>query len=447
MIKNSKVLIGGHHTQAATHFRSLFARGVGCLFLLAYSQMALAGPADWSSWLRTEPRVRAAEASYQARLTEAEGAWSAYLPIVRGIGSAGSSKANDPLIRDGSKRTYGLEIEQPIPIFGRESARVELARAAVRVEAAELKRVEQTVLAELLESLAVVESAQATLALREQLATNLALQTGAAREAVAGGGMKLTEERQLLSRKSQVEALRTRAAADLSSARLRLQRLLPSGNSPIQQRPKQRDFWPHPLNEESFLSAALAGNPAFLKASAEAELAAAEHEVARADFWPKLSVTLQTVKGTFGAASADSQSAFIGVSVPFFEGGATVSRAESAAHKLAAAKEKRLFEEQMTRQRTADALARWQAAEAMVTAWAESERQEDESVALAEAQLADGGTTLFGVLRARQSRLEALLQGVDYRLERERAWITLMQEVGALARAVTAAPDRPGDQS
>lgn len=385
-----------------------------------------------SKAVATDPRILSARASLQSRQTEAEGAFAVYLPTVRGVGSAGSSRANDPLIRDGSKRTYGMEIEQPIPIFGRESARVELARVAVKVEMAEVRRVEQSVLGEALEALCGSSAAHASLALRRELLANFVEQTALAREAVTGGGMKLTEERQLLSRKAQAQALLTRAEAELAAARLRLLRIFPQGESIAPSPPALADFWNGPLNEDALISTALERAPGLLRAKAETEQAIAEHEVARADFWPKLSLVLQGIKGSFGPASADTQSAFLGVTLPLFEGGATVTRAESAAYKASAAREKTLFEEQMTRQHVAEAYRRWQAGETMVEAWQDSERQEAESVALIEAQLADGGATQFALLRARQARLEALLQGVDYRLQREQAWIRLLQEIGVL---------------
>lgn len=399
---------------------------------------------DLKGFVEYDARIVASRALHQSRRSEADAAQAIYLPTVRGIGSTGSSQSSDPLTRSGNKRTYGIEIEQPIPIFGRESARVELARMAVLVEAAEVRRVEQAVLAEILENLATLEAATVTKNLRDQLAANLTEQTAAAHEAVAGGGMKLTEERQLLSRKAQAYALRARAAADQTTAQMRLQRLLPP-ETPIESisRPTLQDFWHTPLSAESLESAALRDAPALAKARAEADQATAEHELARAEFWPKLSITYQNLKGTNGGVSADSHSTFIGLNVPLYEGGATTSRAQSAAFKRTAALERSFHEERMTRQRIAEAWERWQAAEAMVSTWADAERQEDESVALVETQLTAGGTTLFGLLRARQTRLETRLQGAEYRAQRELAWIKLLQEAGALTLPATTGRSQP----
>lgn len=402
------------------------------LLWLALTQAAHATPPDWTAWLKTDPRVSAAQASYQAKLTEADGAWSAYLPTVRGIGSSGTSHASDPLTRDGRKRTHGIEIEQPIPIFGRESARVELARVAVRVEAAEVQRVEQTVLSELLEALVAVDTAKAALALRRQIQANGALQAAAAREAVAGGGLKLTEERQILSRQAQTRAQLARAMADLATAQARLLHLLPLGTQPPASLPGWQDFWKAPFTVQSLEGAALAGAPALLKIRAEAEQAGAEHTLARTEYWPKLSLSYQNTKGSTGGVPSDNQSVFFSLNMPLYEGGSTASRVQSAAFRWTAAQERAAYEERMTRQRVTDAWEHWRAADDMVQAWAESEREEQESVSLVAAQLAVGGTTRFGLLRAQQSQLETQLQGVEYRSQRELALIRLLLEAGAL---------------
>jgi Outer membrane efflux protein len=105
------------------------------------------GATDFSSTLeqaaQADPRILSARALYQAKQAEAEGALAAYRPTLRSTGSLGNVANQDPLQREGSKRSFGLELEQPIPLFGRESSRVDLARVAVQVEAAELKWVER----------------------------------------------------------------------------------------------------------------------------------------------------------------------------------------------------------------------------------------------------------------------------------------------------------------
>jgi outer membrane protein len=411
-----------------------------CGLLVSNAAWAVDLPSTLRHVLESDPRVLAARSTHQSRLVEAEGAYSAYLPVVRGTGSAGTSKSSDPLTRDGSKRVYGLEVEQPIPLFGRESARVELARVAVRIEAAEVTRVEQAVLAEVLEALLNVGAARGTLDVRERLLANLREQVASVRETVAGGGMKATEQRLIQSRAAQSEALRARAAADLAAAEARLKRALSGTAAPTLREQDLRAYWTGPLTPEALEAAALQAAPALLKAQAVAEQATAEHTVARADLWPKLSVTLQGQKGSFGAASADSHSLFFGFNAPLYEGGASVSRVESSVHRVSAAKENAAQEYRMTTQRIAEAWAHWRAAEAMALAWRESELQEEEAIQLTEQQLAGGAATQVGLLRARQAWLDTLLQGVDYRAQRDLAWVRLMQEAGALSLEPSANP-------
>ncbi|MFZ4535299.1 TolC family protein [Propionivibrio sp.] len=382
--------------------------------------------------VESDSRVLAARSIFQSRMVEAEGAWSAYLPVLRGVSSVGNSQNRDPLIRDGDKRTYGLELEQPIPLFGRESARVELARVAVRVEESEVRRVEQAVVGEVLEAMLGIATAREALALRERLAANLRLQVGAVRATVAGGGMKATEERLILSRAAQSAALHARAEADLAAAEARLRRLLPDATPASLNEHDMRRWWSGPLSREALEASALQVAPVLLKAQAEAEQASAEYAVARADLWPKVSISVQKTMGTFGTASAEAHSIFLGVSVPLFEGGATISRVDSAAHRQTAARERATQEGRMTIQRIAETWARWRAAEAMSLAWRESELQEEEAIMLVEQQVTGGGATEVGLLRARQAWLEIVVQGVDYRSQRDVAWVRLMQEAGAL---------------
>ncbi len=412
---------------------------VGISFIGALLVSNIAWAADLPSALRqaveSDPRVLSARATYQAKQVEAEGAYSVYLPIVRGTGSAGSSKSSDPLTRDGSKRVYGLELEQPIPLFGRESARVELARVAVKIEAAEVNRVEQTVLAEVLEAILDTAARKEALALRERLAVNLSEQSAAVRETITGGGMKATEQRLILSRVAQSVALRARAAAELAAAEAKLQRMLPGIPPPLLDTHLLRRWWTGTLSLEAVQETALQAAPTLLKARALAEQATAEHTVARTDLWPRLSLTMQGQKGSFGAASADSNSIFLGFSAPLYEGGSSLSRVDSAVHRSNAARENAAQEQRMVTQRISEAWAHWRASEAMALAWRESEQQDEELIHLTEQQLAGGAATQLVLLRAMQTWLETVLQGVDYRSQRDVAWVRLLLESGVLTLA------------
>lgn len=409
--------------------------------LLLYALVAFTAAPVWAVELpiliqhqvEADPRILSARALHQSKLVEAEGALSVYRPTLRGTGSLGNVGNQDPLQRQGRKRSVGLELEQPIPVFGREAARVALARVAVQVEAAEVTRVEQAVVGEVLETMLGLGAAQDALALRERVAANLREQLVAVQATVAGGGMKVTEERMVQSRAAQQAALRARTAADVAAATARLARLLP-GAAAVQRLQAQelRAWWRGAVTQQAMEQGAMQSAPTLRKAQAEAEMAGAEYALARSDLWPKLSLTMNKQVGRFGDASAGSHAIFLGVTAPLYDGGATTSRVDSAVFKHAAAKDKAEYERRMTGQRVAEAWVRWQGAQAIALAWQESVQQEAEAVGLTQEQLAAGAATQLVLLRAQQTWLEAMLQSADYAQQRDLAWVRLLQEAGAL---------------
>ena len=105
---------------------------------------------------------------------------------------------------------------------------------------------------------------------------------------------------------------------------------------------------------------------------------------------------------------------------------------ESAQYRLSAARERAIQENKITRQRVAEAWEQLQASNTMVQAWDTAEKQEAEGIALTEKQLVSGGATQIVLLKLRQSLLETQIQGVQYRAQKQLAWITLLNEAGVL---------------
>lgn len=393
-----------------------------------------------SEGVRQDPRVQSAVELGNAKRLGVNMARAGYLPVLRGNGSVGSTKSNDPLVRDGSKRTFGLELEQPIPVFGREAAKVAEAESAVSVQSAEVRLVEQIVLSEILDALVAAETAERVWALRGQLTENLANQVKFTRLAVADGGLKATEERLLASHAAQAGALRSMSQADRAAAQLRLKRLLPGvAQAPAVAALNMPGWWTGPQTLEALEAAAVEKSPALLKAQAEADRAQAELDTAEADKLPRLSLNLQGTRGKFGDASADAHAVFVGLSVPLFEGGAPTSRAQAAAHRLAAAQAQAEFETRLARERVAEAWLRWQSANEVVAAWDKVESEEAASVALAKEQVAKGGATVIGLLKTQESQLEAGIQAATARAQRDGAWVKLMLESGTLAALMQSA--------
>ncbi|WP_187292326.1 TolC family protein [Candidatus Symbiobacter mobilis] len=404
----------------------------GALLLVAHGATAQTLHDRIRAAVEADPRVQAARSTHESRLVDARGAKSLYLPVLRATGATGSSRSQDPLVRAGDKKTYGLELTQPIPLFGHESARLALANTAATVDAAEVGLVEQQVVADVLEALLGVEYAQGTLELRERLQSNIRQQVDAVHAAVAGGGIAASESRLVQSRAAQSAALLAQAQAQLSAAQSRLMRLVPGGLSLVPLRDDDlRSWWTSPVTFQALRDNAASAAP-LRKARAQTDLAQAEYAVARTDLWPRLHVTMQGQKGEFGGVSADSQSVFVGVDIPLFEGGNAISRSQSAALRHQAARSALDQETRMLDQRLAEAWEQWRASESAAASWREAEQQDAAALTLMEEQVQGGATTHLVWLRAQQNALENRVQGVEATWQSRLAWVRLLQEAGAL---------------
>ena len=409
---------------------------IAALFCTALSS-TIAFANDLPSVLReavlADPRVLSARSNLQAKQVDSEGATSVYFPTLRATGSVGSSKSDDPLSQDGSKRVYGLELEQPIPLFGHESSRVKLAEEELSVETTEAERITQEVLAELLQVVFEYQASEALLVVRKEMAENLREQVMLAHKTVAGGGMKTTELSQVQSRAIQADAELAEAKAELAVAEVKLKQRM-GGDADLNLSINQlRTWWPLPNTRQEALDMALGRAVSLRKALAEASVAVAECEVARSDLWPKLSLSLQWQKGTVGDATVDSSGVFANLNAPLFDGGTASTRIKSTSYRAAAARETADYERQYLIQRFNEAWTRWLAADAMVIAWKKAEAEETALVELVQQQLDLGGASRHGYLQAVHSRLEAKSKRIEYARDRDAAEIRLLAESGVLS--------------
>jgi outer membrane protein TolC len=82
-----------------------------------------------NSALKSDPRILSVQAVIRANQSDVDAAYASYYPVIRGNSSFGRFSNDDPLSRDGDKKIVGLELEQPIPIFGIEQSLVRNAKA------------------------------------------------------------------------------------------------------------------------------------------------------------------------------------------------------------------------------------------------------------------------------------------------------------------------------
>lgn len=384
--------------------------------------------------VNSDPRVRSARAMVDVRSSEVEGAYSGYYPTVKGTGSMGDLYAADPLVRDGRKKIIGLEVAQPIPVFGREKAMVASATAAQKGEEVAAGRVRQEVLHEMLDTSFHVVSLKQSAQLRGDLERNLQTQVRAIRDAVRDGAARVTELGLAQGRLSQAGALRTNADAEFRATQAKLASLVP-GLDPqalLDELRLDRVGLRTPASLEAALTWGADQSAGIRKAEAESERAGAERDLAKAELWPRLTVNAQVQTGSFGGVSAESYGIFLGLNAPLYEGGLRTAAAEGAAHRVIAAQEAVAAEARGLEQRVSELWARWQALLVASVAWDRSVAEQEQSLKLTRVQMASGGATQLDALKAEETLQESRLQAVEQRLDRDRTLLKLLLEIGQL---------------
>jgi outer membrane protein len=388
--------------------------------------------------IKSDPRILSSMAEIRASKSEVDGAYSVYYPVVRGNSSYGTVENEDPLQRDGDKQIYGLEIEQPLPLFGRETAVVNIARVGLRIKEMELKQVRQAVFLEVLETALNLQAKQSMLQLRESMVENLFTQSGHLKESVAGGGAKLNEFYLAQSEWIQMQVSKAQAQTDYNAVLEKLRSLAPgilfdSGITSV-------DFNALGLQIPDQLQQALVDSislsPSLRLAQYALDKAQAELVVARASVWPQLSLKYAIQRGSFGDAPADSQTLTIGLNGSLYEGGASSARLTTAAHQAAAAREQLFQQRRIYEQQIKETWLRWKSASRMVEVLALAEQQVQELVAATRLQVASGASTVIGELSTSLIVFETQIKVVEQQLLRDVALVQLLHQLGTLVLPV-----------
>jgi outer membrane protein TolC len=421
-------------------FAHLYVSGLGrSLFFACLSTSAsFAIATDWPTIIQqavaTDPRMLSAKSLVQARQEEVKGAYAVYLPVISGNGSLGDVKNDDPLVRQGNKQTIGLDIQQPLPLFGREKTQVALAKTAKYQEELELSLVQQQVTAEILEALLTLQSSQRKSLLFQQQLNVVQQQVRALEEAIAGGGAKLTDLRLLQMQTSQLKARVMQQQTEYLAAKMRVERLLPELQVPQLIQDDILRVWQTTLPQQ-MTELLTQQNDVLIIKKAQAHVQQAEQEsaLAKAELWPRFSINAQYQRGKFGEAPATSNSVFLGLEAPLYQGGQGQGRFKSANYRYDAAKETLSQEKKAYEQRVTEEWTQWQGLKQILTTWSESQTQAMENVKLVDIQMKEGAATILDMLKAQESVLETRLQGADYVLQERMAVVRLLQELNLLS--------------
>ena len=401
--------------------------------MLAYAQIT-----DWQALaqqaIETDPRVLSARANLSARSFDVKGAQAAYYPTLSGKGYFGSTDNDDPLVRDGEKHTWGVELEQPVPLFGKESAKVKNAKAALRGEVALLNKIEQDVASDFFGTALRLRTALKIFQFHEHLVSLLSEQLIAFEESVDLGGAHLPELRHAQSRLAQSISYKEQAEVDVTLQRASMRRLLAGRPIPPPMTENEFDLLQTltPKNYDIAVKTAASFSPALLKARAELSRAAAEEAEAKSNYWPDLSINIQTEHGRFDERSMDTWGAFVSLNQPIFTGGAISAKANSATHKKRAAIESLRQETIMLEERINAIWLRWKAYGKSVKYWIRAEKEEKKALTFIKEQVDKGVGTLITFMKAQEDWTNIRSKGVEKRLERDLTWVSLLKEIGIL---------------
>jgi outer membrane protein len=390
--------------------------------------------------LESDPRILSAQAEIQASQSQVDGSYAAYYPVIRANGTYGSVENEDPLQRDGDKRIYGLEIEQPLPFFGRESASIDIVKTDGRLKELELERVRQAVFAEVLEAAITLRAKLSTLRLRELMVDNLFSQAGHLKDSVAGGGAKLNEYYLAQSEWIQMQVLKAQAQAEHSAALEKLRGLAPGvtidrefmAADPSTLDTSTLGLPTMPREFELALSDSWSRSPTLLLAGSALKKAQAEHAFAKMSVWPKLSLNYSIQRGTFGEATADTNSISVNLNVPLFEGGSSTAKMTTAMHRVESQREKLDQQRRLHSQQLQEIWSRWKSAIGMVEVLQTAKQQVQNIVGAIQVQLASGANTVLAELSARLILIETELNEIDQGVQRDQAFVQLLHQMGYL---------------
>ncbi len=385
--------------------------------------------------LKLDPRILSAKAEIRASQAEVDGTYAAYYPVITGSGLYGRVKNDEPSQNDGDKRTYGLQIEQPLPFFGRESASIDISKAEVRLKQIELKRLRQSVFFEVLETAITLRAQLLSLRLRELMVDNLFSKVRFLKDSVAGGEAKMNEYYLAQSDSIQMQVLEAQAQTEHITTLEKLRSL--AQGATVEPEFMAADLSTLglsviPADFDLALSDSLSKSPLLLLAGYDLKKAQAELAFAKVSIWPELSLNYSLERGTFGDESADTNSVSLNLNVPLFEGGSSMAKIATMRHRVEAKREKLDQQNRLHHQELQEVWSRWKSAIRMVLMLQTANEQGQQIVDAIQVQLASGANTVLVELSARLAVIETQLQEINEKKQRDLALVTLLQQMGYL---------------
>lgn len=282
---------------------------------------------------RTNPNLGAARAAVKSTYEQLPQALSGWLPRLDATAGVDYKRASpDPgSTADGTEKTAGVTLTQPLYRGGKTSASIRAARALIDAQLATLATTERQVLYRTGAAYMDVLRAEAALKVNEKNRAVIARQLTATRDRFQAGDLTRTDVAQAEFRLAAAEADVTAAKGDAQSARAVFEQLV--GTAPQKLSLPNFDF-AFPKDKDDAVHFAEIYNPDVIAAQAR-QLAAKENvDVVFADMLPEVSINAGA-NMLRGAASnvydeLDSSSVGVALKMPLYQGGATRSRVRAA---------------------------------------------------------------------------------------------------------------------
>jgi len=288
-----------------------------------------------SNVYESNPTLRAARAELMAvheNLPQALGGWKPSLNLESDITNSSIENDNQPAI-DGTSKSLGVSLNQPLYRGGRTMASIEAARSFILGQRKSLRNIEQIVLLDTVAAYMSVVRDRALLDLNNNNNIVISRQRDATRSRFELGETTRTDVSQAEARLSRANADIAIASSNLQASQAAYKRL--TGNTAGKLGNPDVNF-PFPQTQDEAREVALANNPQILAARAFHKASTYDTDNVFGELLPDVSLTgslSRTYDPQLGNIDERDQSLFgIRASVPLYQSGTIRSRIRQAKH-------------------------------------------------------------------------------------------------------------------
>ncbi len=257
------------------------------------------------------------------------------------VGESDATDTSDNNLRDGSRYTASLQVDQNLWSFGRNDARLDSANANLRAAEYRLQAAENQVAQQVALAYAAYVFRADLVVLRQDYVANVQEQLTAIERHLAAGTVKRTDVARVRSQYFQARNALGLAEAQARAAAGTIQRLtgqnMTSGEWVTSSAGIQNLTNYVPESLDIAVEQALQTSPVVLEALSLLDSVKADADFARAEIFPSLGIRAAANRSQTGNIKTESDTISLTGSVTLFDGGLTLSRSRQAKEAVNAA--------------------------------------------------------------------------------------------------------------